>query len=136
MIEVLFSKEVLLALFVFSILGFVGSLIAIPIILVRLDPRYFHPKHPRTWMEDHHPLLRIMGHVVKNAVGIILLLAGFAMLFLPGQGILTMLVGISFMDFPGKRRLEAKFIGHPTVLRAINTLREKFGKPPLIVEDP
>ena len=136
MIESLFSREVLLGLFIFSVLGFVGSLIAIPFILVRLDPRYFHPKHPRTWMEDHHPILRLIGHILKNAVGVILVLAGFAMLFLPGQGILTMLIGISFVDFPGKRHLEAKFIGQPAVLRAINSLREKFGKPPLIVDDP
>ena len=135
-IESLFSREALLALFAFSIVGFVGSLIVIPIILVRLDARYFHPQHPRTWMEDHHPVLRLIGHVIKNAVGVILLLAGFAMLFLPGQGILTMLIGISFLDFPGKRHLEAKIVGQPTVLRGINTLREKFGKPPLIVEDP
>ena len=132
----LLSTEVLLALFIISIVGFVGSLIAIPFILVRLDPRYFHPDHPRSWMEDHHPLLRMIGHIVKNAVGVILVLAGFAMLFLPGQGILTMLIGISFMDFPGKRTLEAKFIGQPTVLHAINSLREKFGKPPLVVKDP
>ena len=135
-IDWLFSTEVLLTLFVVSILGFIGSLIAIPFILIRLDPCYFHPDHPRTWMEDHHPALRVIGHVIKNAVGIVLLLAGFAMLFLPGQGILTMLIGISFMDFPGKRQLEAKFIGQPTVLRAINSLREKFGKPPLVVKDP
>jgi hypothetical protein len=134
-IESLFSTGVLLGLFIFSIVGFVGSVVAIPVILVRLDPLYFHPDHPRTWMERHHPVLRLIGHLIKNAIGVILLLAGFAMLFLPGQGILTMLIGISFIDFPGKRRLEAKLIGQPAVLRAINTLREKFGKPPLVIKD-
>ncbi len=84
-------------------------------------------------MEDHHPVLRLVGHVVKNLVGVVFLLAGFAMLFLPGQGILTMLIGLSLLDFPGKRRLEGKLIGQPSVLRAINSMREKFGKPPLIV---
>ena len=133
MLEALLSREVLLSLFVLSIVGFVGSLIAIPFILVRLPSDYFHDRKSRPWMRNHHPVLRLVGHIVKNVVGAVLLLAGFAMLFLPGQGILTMLIGISFLDFPGKRRLERKLIGQPTVLHAINTLREKFGKPPLVI---
>lgn len=136
MIESVLSQEVLLTLFVFSVVGFVGSLIAIPFILVRLPPHYFDERHPRPWMEDHHPVLRLVGHVIKNTVGVVLLMAGFAMLFLPGQGIVTMLIGISLLDFPGKRRLEAKLIGQPSVLRAINALRERYGQPPLTVADP
>ncbi len=125
--------EVLVKLTIASLVGFVGTLVAIPFILVRLPPEYFDERHPRTWMQDHHPVLRLLGHIVKNAAGVVFLLAGFAMLFLPGQGILTMLIGISMLDFPGKRHLEAKFIGRPSVLHAINALRAKFGKPPFTV---
>lgn len=133
MIETLLSKQVLLALFVLSVGGFVGTLVAIPVILVRLPPHYFDERYPRTWMENHHPVLRLIGLAVKNVVGFVFLLAGIAMLFLPGQGVLTILIGLSLMDFPGKRYLERKLVGQPTVLKAINTLREKFGKPPLVV---
>jgi hypothetical protein len=84
-------------------------------------------------MENHHPVLRLLGHLAKNAVGAIFVFAGFLMLFLPGQGILTMLIGITMLDFPGKRKLEAKMIGQPAVLNAINGMREKFGKPPLTI---
>jgi hypothetical protein len=88
-------------------------------------------------MKDHHPVLRLIGLIAKNAVGIVFLLAGFAMLFLPGQGILTMLIGISLVDFPGKRLLEAKIVGQATVLQALNAMRAKFDKPPLtIAPDP
>lgn len=127
------STETLVALTVLSIVFFVGSLIAIPFILVRLPTDFFDIRVPRPWMEDHHPVLRVMGHLVKNLVGAIFLFAGFLMLFLPGQGILTMLIGISMLDFPGKRNVEAKLIGQPAVLHAINGMREKFGKPPLII---
>jgi hypothetical protein len=123
--------EVLIGLTVASAIGFVGSLIAIPMILVRLPADYFDTRTPRHWMKDHHPALRLAGLVVKNVVGIVFLLAGFAMLFLPGQGVLTMLIGISLMDFPKKRELEAKMVGQPTVLGVINSMRQKFGKPPL-----
>ncbi|HSA86593.1 MAG TPA: PGPGW domain-containing protein [Nitrospira sp.] len=131
------STETLVTLTALSVVFFVGSLIAIPFILVRLPTDFFDTRVPRRWMEDHHPVLRILGHIVKNVVGTIFLFAGFLMLFLPGQGILTMLIGVTMLDFPGKRRLEAKMIGQPAVLSTINNMRQKFGKPPLtIAPDP
>lgn len=132
-IEQYVSTETLVTLTVLSLIFFVASLIAIPFILVRLPADFFDIRVPRPWMKDHHPVLRLLGHLVKNVVGTIFLFVGFLMLFLPGQGILTMLIGISMLDFPGKRWLEAKMIGQPAVLNAINAMREKFGKPPLII---
>ena len=133
LVEQYVSTDTLVMLTVLSIIFFVGSLIAIPFIMVRLPADYFDIRVPRPWMEDHHPILRMLGHVVKNTVGAIFLFVGFLMLFLPGQGILTMLIGISMLDFPGKRKLEAWLIGRPAVLSTINGMREKFGKPPLII---
>ncbi len=127
------SADILIALTVLSLVFFVGSLIAIPIILVRLPAGYFDIRVPRPWMEDHHPVLRLMGHIVKNVIGVVFLFAGFLMLFLPGQGLLTMLIGISMLDFPGKRHVEAKIIGQPTILSTINAMRKKFNKPPLVL---
>ncbi|NOT22534.1 MAG: hypothetical protein HOP22_07390 [Nitrospiraceae bacterium] len=123
--------DVLIWLTVASAVGFVGTLVAIPMILVRLPADYFDTRTPRHWMKDHHPALRLLGLIIKNVVGIVFLVAGFAMLFLPGQGVLTMLIGISLMDFPRKRQLEAKMVGQPTLLGVINSMRHKFGKPPL-----
>ncbi len=127
------SAQTLMMLTALSIIFFVGSLIAIPFILVRLPADFFDIRVPRPWMEDHHPVLRLLGHLVKNAIGAVFLFVGFLMLFLPGQGILTMLIGISMLDFPSKRKLEAMLIGRPTVLNTINGMRAKFGKPPLII---
>jgi hypothetical protein len=132
-LQAIIPVKLLVGLTVASVVGFIGTLIAIPIILVRLPPDYFDTRVPRHWMKDHHPVLRVIGLVVKNAVGVVFLLAGIAMLFLPGQGILTMLIGVSLMDFPGKQRMEATLIGQATVLSAINGMRKKFNKPPLII---
>ena len=44
---------------------------------------------------------------LKTAMWILipcLVIAGIAMLFLPGQGLLTLVVGLMLVDFPGKRR--------------------------------
>ena len=127
------STDTLIWLTVLSMVFFVGTLIAIPFILVRLPADYFDVRVPRPWMKDHHPVLRLVGHIVKNAVGGIFLFAGFLMLFLPGQGVLTMLIGISMLDFPGKRKVEAKLIGQPTVLSMVNSMRQKFNNPPLLL---
>ena len=129
--------QVLVWLTVGSLIGFIGTLIAIPFIMVRLPSDYFDTRVPRHWMKDHHPVLRLVGLIVKNVVGVVFLLAGFAMLFLPGQGILTMLIGISLIDYPGKRQLEARIVGQATVLQTLNSMRAKFEKPPLtIAPDP
>lgn len=127
------STETLVTLTALSVVFFVGSLIAIPFILVRLPTDFFDTRVPRRWMENHHPVLRLFGHLVKNIIGAIFLFVGFLMLFLPGQGILTMLIGVTMLDFPGKRKLEARMIGQPAVLNTINHMRQKFGKPPLTV---
>ncbi|MFO0766221.1 MAG: PGPGW domain-containing protein [Nitrospiraceae bacterium] len=125
--------QLLIWLAVSSVFMFVGTLVAIPIILMRLPADYFDVRKPRPWMENHHPVLRLIGHIVKNVVGAIFLFAGFLMLFLPGQGVLTMLIGLSLIEFPGKRKLEAKIVGQSTVLSTINSMRAKFDKPPLII---
>jgi len=63
-------------------------------------------------------------------IGIVLSLPG-----VPGQGILTILLGLIFLDIPGKRPLEARIIKRPAVLSAINNLRAKYSKPPLELDD-
>ena len=132
-IESYVPANVLIWFAVSSVFMFVGTLIAIPIILMRLPADYFDVRTPRPWMENHHPILRVIGHVVKNVVGAIFFFFFFLMLFLPGQAVLPMLIGLSLIEFPGKRRVEAKIVGQSTVLSTINAMRAKFDKPPLII---
>jgi len=127
------SPAMLLTLAGVSLVVFLGTLVAIPFILVRLPADYFDIRVPRTWMKDRHPVLRVAGLAVKNVAGLLFLLAGLSMLILPGQGVLTILIGISLLDFPGKRRLEARIVGQRTVFGVVNSLRAKFGKPPFVI---
>lgn len=69
--------------------------------------------------------------LLKNFMGIILLLLGFIMLFTPGQGIITLLLGLIIMQFPGKRKLEKKIIANKNALKILNWLRAKNNKEPL-----
>lgn len=74
--------------------------------------------------------------LLRNAVGLILLLLGVAMLVLPGQGLLTMLAALSLMDFRGKRRLECRLMLQPRVFAAINRFRLRSGQPRLLSPGP
>jgi hypothetical protein len=73
--------------------------------------------------------------VLRNVVGAAVLVMGIIMLALPGQGLLTILAAITIMNFPGKRRLEQRLMMIPSVLEAINRLRRRSGRPPLMRPD-
>jgi len=132
----LVSGNSLIVLGILSVAFFIGSLIAIPILLVWLPVDYFDENRPRGWFRTNHAVLRIAVHILKNLIGIVFLVVGIAMLVLPGQGVLTILIGISMLDFPGKSKLERRIVGRPSVLRTINSIRAKFGKPPLVIQEP
>ena len=74
--------------------------------------------------------------ILKNLLGVILVLLGILMSIpgVPGQGLLTILLGIILLDFPGKRSLEQKLVSQPMILQKINRLRHKFSKPPLVLD--
>jgi hypothetical protein len=119
-----------------SIATFVGSLIAVPWLVVRIPADYFvrGKYHALPWA-DRHPLVRALLHVGKNLAGGLFIVAGIAMLVLPGQGILTIVIGVLLLDLPGKRELERRIVARPAILRSINWLRQRGGKPPLVVGD-
>ena len=114
-----------------SVVCFIGTLIAIPMLVARIPVDYF-TRH----REPPGPIWRSVSNlpsvVARNTLGVILILAGIAMLVLPGQGVLTILLGLMLMNFPGKHNLERQIIEQPTVLRAINWMRAKSNTPPLI----
>ncbi len=119
-----------------SVVTFVGSLAVVTLVLVKLPPNYFHSSHAREFLTDRHRAIRWMGIAVKNLLGLVLVVLGIIMSLpgVPGQGILTILLGIMLLDFPGKRALELKLVSRPKVLQTINQLRRKFDKPPLVLD--
>lgn len=126
------NGNLLWALGISSVLMFVGSLILIPLLITRMPADYFTRDHrPEDSFFGRHPLMRLIGLIIKNTFGVIFVIAGLAMLALPGQGILTILIGISLMNFPGKRKLELRIIGQHTIYKAVNWIRAKAHKPPL-----
>lgn len=117
-----------------SVVMFVATLVAVPIVLVRLPADYFQEGRRRRgiWGASH-PAGRLTMKLLKNALGAVLLVAGLAMLVLPGQGLLCVLLAVVLLDFPGKFRVERWILSRQKVLGAINWLRRKARKPPMSI---
>ncbi len=118
-----------------SALTFVGTLIAIPFLVVRIPADYFaHESRETTRWGNRHPVIRGILIILKNVIGLSFIIAGIAMLILPGQGLLTILIGLMLIDFPGKYRLERWLVKKRAVLKSINWLRKRTGHPPINVK--
>ena len=115
---------------------FVGSFVLIPILVARMRQDYFvaADADEHTWL-GRHRVTRAAARVAKNALGGGLLVAGIAMMVLPGQGIITVIVALSLLEFPGKRALELRLIRQSGVSSVINWIRARSGRPPLIIPE-
>lgn len=89
-----------------------GSVLVVGFLLVRLPPTYFQDFHSRDLWVDRHPVLRLTARTGKNLLGAMLVVVGMIMALpgVPGPGVLTILVGLTFLDLPGKRRLDRKSV--------------------------
>ncbi len=121
---------------VLSIATLVLSAVLLPVVIARIPEDYFlHPEPPEGGFRDRHPAVRLGVRIAKNLLGVVFLLAGLAMLFIPGQGLLTMFIGLLLIEGPGKRRFELWLVRRPAVLRGLNWVRQKAKRAPLQVEE-
>ena len=120
-------------LFLFSL---TVSIVAVGVVMVKIPPDYFSTHYQRDFLPNTTSWMRWSALIAKNVLGVLLILLGIVLSLpgVPGQGILTILLGLIMLDIPGKRPLEAKIIQMPSVLAAINKLRAKYQKPPLIMD--
>ncbi|MBU1564037.1 MAG: hypothetical protein KJ630_00240 [Proteobacteria bacterium] len=136
MLETIFSDQTLQSLFTWlaglSLTTFFLSLLLIPFIVSRLAPDCFKRLCKPNTKKPTLTAAIVCFLVLRNLLGFFLLVAGVAMLFLPGQGILTILLGILLLSFPGKQRLIAHLISFPRVRQSLNWLKKKSGKHPFI----
>ena len=119
----------------FFVITFIGSIALVSFLLVRLPADYFSDSFPRA-AENAHPVGRWTAMLGKNLLRVLLIALGVILSFpgLPGQGIMTILIGLVLLDFPGKRRLVRWLLSHPKVLDSVNRLRQRYGKTPLVVD--
>jgi|SRR5215204_5141762 len=125
--------KILFGTAVFTVSLLVSALV-VGIVIVKIPDNYFSSHYQHDFLPNSSWLMRWGAVVAKNIVGLMLVIAGIVMLIGPGQGILTILIGLILMDIPGKRPFEARIIKQPAVLAVVNNLRAKYNKPPLVMD--
>jgi hypothetical protein len=117
-----------------SLVAAIATVLGIPWVVTRLPPDYFMRPERRAWdASSGEPWFALAASVLKNILGLLLVMLGLILLVTPGQGLLTLFIGLMLMNFPGKYRLERWLVGRPGVLNSLNWLRRRRGHPPFDV---
>jgi hypothetical protein len=116
-------------------LSLFGNLAAVAFVLVRMPEDYLDTPEAAPFWPGRPAWARAAAKLGKNLLGVLLVALGVLLSLpgIPGQGVLTILIGVVLLDIPGKRRIERRLLGGPTVLAAVNRLRARFGRGPLHV---
>lgn len=127
-------RNVLIGALIF-VASFLINLAIVSAILVKLPANHFCKNRKTQFWAGRRPALNAAKIIGKNILGIFLVALGVVMSLpgVPGQGLLTILLGIMLLDFPGRDRLEQKLLSKPSIVNTINRLRGRFGKPPLVL---
>ena len=110
-----------------------GAMVAVPWLVIRIPANYFaHPHRGGSEWIRKRPVLRLIWLIVKNMLGGAFFILGVLMLVLPGQGLLTLLIAVALLDFPGKFRLQRWVVTRRGVIDSIDWIRKRAGKNPLV----
>lgn len=115
-----------------SLLMFVVTLVVFPLVIIYLPEDYFvRDRRDPARQTRRHPAVWLVLTILKNILGVALVAAGLAMLVLPGQGLLTMLIGVTLVNFPGKFALERRIVSRPSMAKTLNRIRDVARRPRL-----
>ena len=115
---------------ILSLLMFVLSIAFIPWLVGHLRSDYFLFEDSNSSAgENSFSPVALLKMLLRNFAGLLLLCAGILMLFLPGQGIITIIIALALLDFPAKHSLIQKLVSPDSVRKSLNWIREKSGKP-------
>lgn len=130
------NSDLLFLLGSLSIFILIISVFMMVLIISFLPEDYFKSENRNlisSVQNSRYPLLKLLVLITKNFFGILLLLSGVLMLVLPGQGILTIITGLVFIDYPGKYKFERNLLRQKGVINSINWIRSRLSKPSLKV---
>src|SRR5215813_6570659 len=122
-------QKVVVGALIFLVSFFV-NLGIVSLILVKLPADHFSKHRKTKFWAGPRPAIHAAKVIGKNIGGVLLVALGIVLSLpgVPGQGLLTVLLGIMLLDFPGRHRLEQKLLSKPSIVNSINKLRGRFGK--------
>ena len=127
--------EVAVAATAVGVTSAVISVFAVGAVLARLPADYFSNPDARARNEARHPVTHVLLVVGRNLLGYVLIVLGVVLSLpgVPGQGVLTILMGVMLIDLPGKDRAARWLVTRRPVLAAVNRMRARVGREPLVV---
>ena len=121
---------------VISLLVFSLSLLSLPWLVAMIPENYIlSQKRKQTILKNENFGIWIVIFILKNSIGLLLVTGGILMLFLPGQGVLTIIAGLIMTDYPGKFELERRIVSNKKILEKLNWLRNKANQPSLKIDN-
>jgi hypothetical protein len=125
-----------LGAFLAAVVLFVVANGLIVFLVVRMPATYFSGPPAGSSRGNRPRAIRWAKAIGKNLLGGLAVLGGVVLSLpgVPGPGLVLILIGLMLLDFPGKRRLVRRLVRNPSVLRTINWLRRRFGKPALVLD--
>ena len=125
--------DIFFVLGISSIAILIISALSIGYFIKKIQHDYFlNDKRGIPDYKNKNPVFWVITLALKNIIGYCLIMGGILMLVLPGQGLLTILVGLMLSDYPGKFKLEKRIIKTNLILKTINWYRIKSNIPPII----
>ncbi|MDX2368998.1 MAG: hypothetical protein QNK36_11440 [Colwellia sp.] len=129
----------------------IAYFIVISYVITQMDKRYFVRKVTISKVTirkkssgndaNQNPHLMLLNSstafvfsIAKIFVGVFLLMCGVVMLVLPGQGLITIVIGLSLIPFPGKNKIEKYLLSQKSVRSSLNWIRIKANKEPFIFD--
>jgi uncharacterized membrane protein len=108
------------------VLLFFLSLFILRCVIVRLPDDYFLNDSSALNKRSEN-LISLALRVAKNLFGFLLIICGIILLFIPGQGLATIVLGAWIMDLPWIIKIKRKFVYSRLVKRTLNWVRSKNG---------
>ncbi|MCL2792290.1 MAG: hypothetical protein FWD87_04290 [Spirochaetaceae bacterium] len=123
-------NDIILLLFIFSLVTAFAFTAIILLIIVSIPSDFFLQEKRGIIKKGNkfHFFIFVFVLILKNILGIALLLFGIVLLFIPGEGMLTIFISLLLIDFPGKRKLIRNITRRRKVINGLNFVRRKFGK--------
>lgn len=123
------NHDLLAILTVGSAITFVATLVFIPWAIIQLPHDYFSNSDSDRYSPfGDHPVAIMVIDIIRNVLGFSLICLGCLLLVLPGQGVITIIVGFVLMRFPGKRKMVRWLVQRASVHQSMNWIRRKANK--------
>ncbi len=115
-----------------SLVTFIISLLLIPFIISKLPTDTFINIQKRARVRIRKSFKSYLFLLFANILAVFLICSGIIMLFIPGQGLLTILVGFLLLSFPGKQRVVLNLIRRQQIQKSLNWIRVKQKREPFV----